>query len=113
MVLNGQGRFREADEHRERILRIWEKHYKADWIAKGSPASRAKWARIMVPAKEYNVAGAEYFQPQVIGSPPATITTFYEIIAFPKYKKQKRRVFKLEMSKIVEEYYVLREYFTG
>jgi hypothetical protein len=40
---------------------------------------------------------------------PFTITSFYKIFVLPKSKAHMTRVFKLEMSKLVEEFYVLRE----
>lgn len=108
IVLNGQGKYQEADVLRDRIREIWEQDYKADWIVTGSPVSKATWARMLVPAQTYYVVGAEYFQPEVLGS-EFTITSFYKIIAQPKSEDEETRVFKLEMSNIVEEFYVLRE----
>ena len=110
IVLNGQGKYHAADELRNQIRDIWERHHKAKWIEKGSPVSEATWARMIVPAESYYVAGTEYFQPEVIGS-EFTITSFYKIIALPKSQDEETRIFKLEMSNLVEEYYVLRELF--
>lgn len=109
MVLNGRGRYDKADENRNYIKEIWEEKHKPDWIAKGSPVSESTWVRMVLPSKDYYVIGTEYFQPEIIGTTPLTITSFYKIIALPKSKKHKARIFKLEMSKIEEEYYVLRE----
>ena len=109
IVLNGQGKYQEADELRNHIRSIWESKYKANWIAKGSPVAEATWARMIVSTPKYEIIGAEYFQPEVIGTSPFTITSFYKIIVLPKSKAHMTRVFKLEMSKLVEEFYVLRE----
>ena len=110
IVLNGQGKYHAADELRNQIRDIWERHHKATWLAKGSPVSDATWARMIIPAEAYYVVGTEYFQPEVIGS-EFTITSFYKIIALPKSQDKETRIFKLEMSTLVEEFYVLRELF--
>ena len=66
MVLNGQGKSREADELRERIRKLWEKDYKAEWIAKGSPVGESSWARVVGSSKDYDVFGVEYFVPRLL-----------------------------------------------
>ena len=47
IVLNGQGKFREADELRDKIRKVWERDYKAKWIANGSPVGESSWARVV------------------------------------------------------------------
>jgi len=51
LVLNGQHKYQEADELRNRIRTIWETHYKASWIAEGSPVWKGSWDRMLVPGK--------------------------------------------------------------
>jgi hypothetical protein len=112
LVLNGKGKYQEAEVLRSQILEIWERDHKAKWVEAGSPIAKATWARMFVPAQSYRVIGTEYYQPEVIGS-DFPITSFYKIIAQPTKREQHPRVFKLEMSKLNDEFYVLREYFQG
>ncbi|MEW5873146.1 MAG: hypothetical protein AB1894_28055 [Chloroflexota bacterium] len=109
IVLNGQGQAQQADEVEARIQAIWESQHKAAWEAKGRPVGEATWARMIAPARQYHVVGTQYYQPEVIGSPPATITSFYKLLALPRLKDRPPRLFKLEMSRLREEFYVLRE----
>jgi hypothetical protein len=109
IVLNGQGRHADADRVRDRIRTIWEEDYRAGWIAKGSPVAQATWARVIVPARDYNVVGAEYFVPEGLGANEPRIVSFFKVIALPRAGGAGGRVFKLEMSRLVEEYHVLRE----
>ncbi len=112
IVLNGQGKHRDADELRNDIRKVWEESHKQKWIAKGSPVAEATWARMIAASKAYQVVGSEYFIPEVIEIGPAKlpgITTSYKVIALPKARGGEPRVFKLEMSNVIEEFYVLRE----
>jgi hypothetical protein len=101
IVLNGQGKYQEADELRKHIRSIWESKYKANWVANGSPVAEATWARMIVSTPKYEIIAAEYFQPEVIGASPFAITSFYKIIVRPKSKANMTRVFKLEMSNLL------------
>jgi len=108
IVLNGQGKYTDADSIRDQILEIWIKKHRDKWLADGSPVARATWARMIAETKKSIVIGVEYYQPEVIGT-DFPITTFYKIIVHPKKKGDKPRVFKLEMSNLDRVYYVLRE----
>jgi hypothetical protein len=108
IVLNGQGKYTDADNIRDQIREIWIKNHRDKWLADGSPVARATWARMVVQTKNYLVIGVEYYQPEVIGT-NFPITSFYKIIVHPKEKGDKPRVFKLEMSNLDRVYYVLRE----
>ena len=110
MVLNGQGKFREADELRDNIRKVWERDYKAKWIAKGSPVGESSWARVVGSSKEYDVFGVEYFVPRVIeGSDPSALIAYYKVIAFPKAGDGTSRVLQLDKS-ASEKYYFLEEF---
>ena len=111
IVLNGQQRFQEADQLRNKILEIWNRDHKQAWISKGSPVAERAWLRMIGFAKDYNVAATEYYIPEPLNpaTPDNTITNFYKFIVIPKSQAVKERLFKLEMSKLREEYYVLSE----
>ncbi len=113
VVLNGQGKYREADELRDRIRKIWEKKYKHDWIARGSPVGESSWAGMISSSKDYYLVGSEYFIPEVEGDKRHGIKSFYKVIALPKTGNGRQRLFKLNWSKIVEELYALEEYSMG
>ena len=53
--------------------------------------------------------GTEYYTPEIIGD-DAKIVITYKIILAPISEDKQIRLFKLEMSNIVTEYYVLCEY---
>ena len=108
IVLNGQGKYTDADSIRDQIREIWIKKHRDKWLADGSPVARATWARMIAETKKSIVIGVEYYQPEVIGT-EFPITSFYKIIVLPKVKGDKPRVFKLEMSNLDRVYYVLRE----
>ena len=76
IVLNGQGKYQEADELRKHIRSIWESKYKTNWIAKGSPVAEATWTRMIVSTPKYEIIGTEYFRPEVIGTSPLPLHPF-------------------------------------
>ena len=108
MSLNGQGKYDEAEKVRETILKIWNDKGKQEWVKKGKPVNESTWARMIVFTKSYRLIGTEYYEPEVIGNPPLTITNFYKILV-QSLDGGKNRLFKLEMSKMTEEYYVVSE----
>jgi hypothetical protein len=111
MVLNGQGKFREADELRDKIRKVWERDYKAKWIAKGSPVGESSWARVVGSSKEYDVFGAEYFVPRLLEGSDRKhgLVAFYKVIAFPKTADGASRIFQLNKS-ANEKHYFLEEF---
>ena len=112
VVLNGQGKYDDADKVRVQILEIWNRDYKEKWIENGSPVRESSWARMVMKSKDYHVIGTEYYTPEPLGEKkPPMIVSFYKLIVFPKAKGEKARLFKLEMSDILGKYYVLRESF--
>ena len=107
MVLNGQGKFREADELRDKIRKVWERDYKAKWIAKGSPVGESSWARVVGFSKEYDVFGVEYFVPRLlVGSRNDSLVAFYKVIAFPKTANGPSRIFQLDKSPNEKNYFL-------
>jgi hypothetical protein len=112
MVLNGQGKYHDADAAGDRIRTIWVKKYKDKWLAKGAPISESSWSRMMSASRDYYVSGAEYFMPRVLeGKPgdPLALIAFYKVIALPKQGGGPARIFQLDKAK-VENYYFLEEY---
>lgn len=113
MVVNGQGRFREADELRDKIRKLWETDYKSKWIANGSPVGESSWARVVGFSKEYDVFGVEYFVPRLLeGSDrkdPSALIAFYKVIAFPKTTNGPSQIFQLDKS-ANEKHYFLEEF---
>jgi len=110
MALNGQGRFHEADELRDKIRKVWERDYKAKWIAKGSPVGESSWARVVGFSNEYDVFGVEYFVPRFLeGSDrkdPGALIAFYKVIAFPKTANGPSRIFQLDKSANEKRYFL-------
>jgi CHAT domain-containing protein/Tfp pilus assembly protein PilF len=110
IVLNGQGKFGEADALRDRIRKLWKKDYKAEWIAKGSPVGESSWARVLSFSKEYEVVGAEYFVPRLLeGSDrkdPLALIAYYKVIALPKSGNGPSRIFQLDKSAIEKAYFL-------
>ncbi|MDX1488872.1 MAG: hypothetical protein R3268_11765, partial [Acidiferrobacterales bacterium] len=98
IALNGQGKHQEAERVRERILQTWHQNHEASWRARGSPVGEATWARMILSSREYDVIGAEYFVPEVLGTEPPQIVVYYKVIALPKVEGKSPRLFKLEMS---------------
>lgn len=111
IALNGQGKHQAADQVRKRILKTWHRNHEADWRARGSPVAEATWARMISSSREYDVIGAEYFVPEVLGTEPPQIVVYYKVIALPRVKEKFPRLFKLEMSDLGVKFYVLREIF--
>jgi hypothetical protein len=115
MALNGQGKVREADELRDRILKLWEQKYKEKWMAKGAPVDESSWARVIATSQEYHVIGTEYFIPRLIEGKkddPLALYAFYKVIAFPKEGGGTSRILQLNKSK-EEKNYFLEEYSQG
>ena len=112
MVLNGQGKFREADELRDKIRKLWEKDHQAR-IAKGSSLGESSWARVVGSSNEYDVFGVEYFVPRLLeGSDrkdPGALIAFYKVIAFPKMANGPSRIFQLDKS-ANEKHFFLEEF---
>jgi hypothetical protein len=109
MVLHGRHKDQEAEKLGIRIHSLWKAKHESQWIAKGSPVAEATWARMFIPGQKYNIVLSEYFRPEMIGAPPLTITSYFKVIVLLKSAGHESRVFKLEMSKLTEEFYVLRE----
>lgn len=113
MVLNGQGKFGEADELRDQIRKLWEKEYKAAWIAKGSPVGESSWSRVVGASKDYDVFGAEYFVPRLLEGKdrkdPLALIGYYKVIALPKHGGGPSRIFQLDKS-ANEKHYFLEEF---
>jgi tetratricopeptide (TPR) repeat protein len=115
MVLNGEGKFREADELRDKIRKLWKKDYQEKWVAKGSPVGESSWARVVGSSKEYDVFGVEYFVPRLIeGSDrkdPLALIAYYKVIALPKAVNGNSRVLQLDKSASEKRYFL--EEFSG
>ena len=110
MVLNGEGKFGEADELRDRIRKLWEKDYKAAWIAKGSPVGESSWARVVGSSKDYDVFGTEYFVPRLLEGrdrkDPTALIGYYKVIALPKKGSGPSRIFQLDKSASEKNYFL-------
>jgi hypothetical protein len=110
IALNAQKKYDEADEVAARIRAIWNRDMLADWVKRGSPVAEGSWARILVVSRDYGIAGAAYYEPQKLGAKEPRITNYFKFIVFPKdTTRNKTRLFKLEMSNLLEPYHVLRE----
>jgi hypothetical protein len=113
MVLNGQGRFREADELRHQIRKLWEKNYKAEWIAKGSPVGESSWARVVGSSRDYDVFAVEYFVPRLLEGKdrkdPFALIAYYKVIALPKQGNGPSRILQFDKA-ANEKNYFLEEY---
>ena len=110
VVLNGQGKFRDADELRNRIRALWERNYRSEWIAKGSPVGESSWLRVVSSSKDYHVFGVEYFVPRLIEGAgpkdPLALFAYYKVIAVPKTGNGPSRVFQLNKSKSEKAYFL-------
>jgi hypothetical protein len=113
MVLNGQGKFGDADALRDRIRKLWEQKYKEKWIAKGAPVSESSWARMITTSKEYYVIGTEYFIPRLLEGAnhddPLALFAFSKVIALPKQGSGPARILQLNKTRN-ENNYFLEEY---
>jgi hypothetical protein len=115
MVLNGQGKFQDADELRDRIRKLWEEKYKETWLAKGAPVSESSWARMLTTSKQYNVIGTEYFLPRLLEGKKddrVAVHAFYKVIAVPGDNHGSSRILQLDRSG-TEKNYFLEEYSVG
>jgi hypothetical protein len=103
MVLNGQGKFGDADALRDRLRKLWEQKYKEKWIAKGVPVSESSWARMITTSKEYYVIGTEYFIPRLLEGAnhddPLALFAFSKVIALPKQGSGPARILTVEQNK--------------
>jgi hypothetical protein len=112
MVLYGRGREEEAEELHGKILDLWMRRYREDWMARGSPTGEAAWARMIFPAKRYHVYLAEYYEPQVLTVDGVLTRIPFKFVAVPKDQLGSvGRVFKLEARRTTGgvEVYSLRE----
>jgi TonB family protein len=105
-ILNGQGKFREADELRDQVQTIWEKNYKAEWIAKGSPLGESSWTRVAGSSKDYDVFGLEYFVPRILSRGDPALVGYYEVIALPKLGSGPSRLFELDKYANEKDYFL-------
>jgi len=112
VVLNGQRKYGDADELRDRIRKIWAKNYKDKWIAKGAPVSESSWPRMIATSRDCVIAGAEYFVPRLLEGTqgdPIALFAYYKVIARPKQGDGPVRIFQLDKGK-AETSYFLEEY---
>jgi hypothetical protein len=109
MVLNGQDKSREADEVRDQIGKLWEKDYKAKWIAKDSPVRESSWARVVGSSKDYDVFGVEYFVPRLLSEGNPALIAYDKVIALPKQGNGPSRIFQLDKYQH-EKHYFLEEF---
>lgn len=116
MVLNGQGKFGDADELHDRIRKLWEQKYKEKWIAKGAPVAESSWARMITTSKEYYVIGAEYFIPRLLEGnnqdDPLALIALYKVIALPRQGSSPARILQLNKARSEKDYF-LEEYSEG
>lgn len=105
IIYNGLEEIEKANNIRKKILKIWNKEYKDDWILRGSPIAESTWARYLKVTNSHIIIGTEYFMPEKLGD----ITNYYKIILQDKFDQKIVRIYKLEHSNIIEEYYVLSE----
>jgi TonB family protein len=105
-ILNGQGNFREADELRDQVRTLWEKNYKAEWIAKGSPLGESSWTRFAGSSKDYDVFGLEYFVPRILWRGDPALIGYYEVIALPKLGSGPSRLFELDKYANEKDYFL-------
>lgn len=109
MALNGQGKSREADELRDQIRKLWEKDYKANWLAKHSPVGESSWARVVGSSKDYDVFGVEYFVPRLLSGGNPALIAYYKVIAVPKQGNGPSRILQLDKYQN-EKHYSLEEF---
>jgi len=113
VVLNAQNKYKEADELSTKIDSIWATSHKENKKTHNNSPDTSNHIRVLVPAKEYNVWGAEFFQPVKMKLPLSTfkIELLYTLTASPKSKTTEKRHFVLEMDFAgVEKSYVLKEW---
>ena len=60
IVLNAQEKIQEAEDVRNKILKVWNEDQKQKWLDKGSPKSESSWARIITYPPDFQVVGCEY-----------------------------------------------------
>ncbi len=111
MVLNGQGKYHEADEVHDRIRNIWERDQKQKWTANGGLIADSYWTRVIAFSQEYYVLvlGAEYFITPREGEGATALVFYYRVTAFSKDSRKKSRIFELDKG-IGEENYFLEEH---
>jgi hypothetical protein len=108
MVLNGEGRYVEADYVRDHIRGSWEANYKQEWIAKGRPVAESSWSRVIVFGRDYYVLGAEYFSPRLLEGDkgdPLAITAYYKVIAL-REENGEARIFQLNKASVEDDYFL-------
>jgi len=113
VALNAQKKYLESEKLHDEIIKIWNSYYKDDFIKKGSPIGESSWARIVTESNDYFIISCEYYMPEKLGEEEPTILNFYKFIVQSKKDKNKYRLFKLEMSNVIGEYYVLSEISNG
>lgn len=111
IVLNGQGKYTEAEKHRKYILDTWHRYIKTDWQQKGSPLTDNSWKRMILPMQNNILIGTEFFEPFLINNNPR-INAYYKLYALPRSQNKRTRIFMLELKQEGEtNNYELREHY--
>lgn len=110
IVLNGQGKFHDADELRDHIRGIWKEKFRGKSPARGGLVSKAGWTRVVACAKDYQIIGLEYFTPHFLSGTgsedPLLLSSFYEIEAIPIQGSSSARIFLLDRFKAEKKYFL-------
>lgn len=108
-ALNGQKRYEEAEAVRNQILTVWTAHYKEEFLEAGMPIRLRTWARMVTYTPGFIILSCEYFMPEELGDEEPKITNYYKFIVHYGPNPQDVRIFKLEHSNIIADYYVIGE----
>ncbi len=109
LICNTAGNCSDSEKNRNNVLRIWKKYYKSKYEKGNIPIRLRTWGRKFSETDKWAITTTEYYEPEELNEKSPTILNHYKFIVQLKEYPQKIRIFKLEHSNVVEDYYVLTE----
>ena len=106
--LNGLKKVKEANKTRVKILSIWNKNHKKNFISANYPINLATYIRIVEVKPSSIVIGSEYFIPYPVNQTKDGYY-YHKFTVYNRYSKKPDKFFKLENSKATSGRYKLFE----
>lgn len=110
IALNGQGRASEAEMVRLRVLAAWREMQQGIPVDCGFNVAEECWMRVVDRRDGYLLVISEYYHPATTCQDPCRFALCYKCVV-TQDQEGKSRLFRLEYSRLIDDYYTLREVF--
>lgn len=103
---NGLNNTADADKTRKKIISVWEKKYKREFIKNDYPINLASYTRMVVVTPSSLVLAAEYYTPYPVNREKDGYY-YHKITIYNRSSKSPAKFFKLEKSTKTDDQYIL------